>query len=166
MVNQVSGLPSDYSVTQLRQKGVIFYPDDALNKVNTSYPVYTVVKSHTERIQYMLATLGLPTTSTFSPTEIYETVLGDPATIYPPPPSFELLRVVEEKLGLFVPTWYNDTLFTLLEQIEKKLSEDKRATSHQLLPRLEQAEEALIPGIQTGNRSILQRLWTLGSHVA
>ena len=182
----IEALPSGHSVVKIYQVNThgrtTLYADDPLNTVDSDSPVYLIIKSVEDRIRNIALTAGIPIPTTRPLQEavakhkeaeaklalyILKMVHGDgvPATFEPSSTlTTMLLRDTERILGLHVSK-YSPTLFTILKKIEDRMPKEKRATGHQLLPRLEQAEKAF-SGIHAGNRSILQRLWTLDNHVA
>lgn len=166
----IEALPSGHSVVQLYQAPTnggrtTLNADDPLNTVDSDSPVYPIIKSVEDRIRNIALTAGIPIPTT-RPLDILEMVhgVGVPATFEPSSTLPTKLRNTERMLGLYVSK-YCPTLFTTLKKIEDKMPKKKRATGHQLLPRLKQAEEAFF-GIQTDNQSIVKRLWRLDSHVA
>lgn len=168
----IEALPSDHSVIKLYQVNThgrtTLYADDPLNKVDSDKSVYLIIKSFKDRIRNIALTAGIPDFDSMHHLDILKMMHGDgvPATCEPSC-TLTILRDTERILGLYVSK-YCPTLFTTLKKIEDKMPKEKRATGHQLLPRLEQAEKAasIPPGIQTDNRSIVKRLRTLDSHVA
>ena len=169
----IEALPSDHSVIKLYQVNThgrtTLYADDPLNKVDSDKSVYLIIKSFKDRIRNIALTAGIPDSDSMHHLDILKMVhgVGVPATCEPSHTLTTILRDTERMLGLHVSR-YAPTLFTKLKKIEEKMPEDKRPTSHKLLPRLEQAEKAasIPPGIQPDNPSILQRLLRLHNHVA